>query len=79
MVIQMHWEDHPPPHIHVIHAGNEVSFDLRAMAITRGRLRKRQERKLLEWTQLHIDALLANWERMERHESPCPISEEDAP
>jgi hypothetical protein len=64
IVITMYWRerDHPVPHFHASYAGQNASIALDG-TILGGRLPPRALRLVREWTQLHRDELLANWER----------------
>ena len=70
ITIAMFWNerDHPVPHFHAEYAGGNAAIDLDGQVLG-GSLPNRQLRQVREWTELHRDELLANWERARRHET----------
>ena len=72
VVIRMLANDHAPPHFHAEYGEYEVTISIREGIVT-GRFPARALRFVLEWRDLHQDALLANWERLRAGELPTPI------
>jgi hypothetical protein len=33
IVIQIYWQDHPPPHFHALYAEREASIDIQTLAV----------------------------------------------
>jgi len=62
VVIAMYWRDHAPPHFHAKYGDDEVTIDIRTGEVT-GTISKRALAMVDEWRLLHLDELLANWER----------------
>lgn len=62
IVVQMFWEDHAPPHFHVLYAEHEAVFDLRDLRILRGSIPRRARSLVLEWATEHRDELWEDWE-----------------
>ena len=63
IVIALYWEDHDPPHFHARYSGDEGMIDIRTGRLIRGSLPRRALSLVDEWRKIHIDELLANWER----------------
>jgi hypothetical protein len=63
IVIRMFYEDHPPPHSHAEHQGQQGTFGFDGAMIA-GSIRSRTALRLIrEWADLHRAELEANWER----------------
>ena len=62
IVIQMYVDDHAPPHFHARHAGQELVLAIKKLAVIRGQLSPRAHAMTVEWAELHIDELLADWD-----------------
>lgn len=69
ITIWMYWNEgaHARPHFHARYAGQVASIDF-AGAVIAGSLPSRAMALVTEWTALHCDELLANWERARREE-----------
>lgn len=65
-VIQMHWRDHPPPHIHVLYRGFKAIVAIETGDLIAGSLPAGALRRLRPWVQGHRAELLGNWARAER-------------
>jgi hypothetical protein len=74
IAIWMYWNEgvHARPHFHARYAGHVASIDLSGEVIA-GSLPRRALTLVAEWTALHQDELLANWERARREEPLEPI------
>jgi hypothetical protein len=68
MVVVMFWDDHPPPHFHVVHGSDKAVFAIEDGALLRGRLKPGAVRLVREWAGRHRAELLENWERCRLHE-----------
>jgi len=62
-VVQMYWNDHPPPHIHVYYQGLEALVRISDGEIYLGELPRGARRLIRDWVDRHRAELLANWER----------------
>lgn len=67
--IWMYWDEahHRRPHFHARYAGQLASLDFDGNILV-GSLPPRQLRLVREWSALHRDELVANWERTRRNE-----------
>jgi len=68
VVIAMYWRDHAPPHFHAKYGDDEVTIDIQTGEVT-GTMSKRALAMVDEWRLLHLDELLANWERATARQS----------
>lgn len=73
IVIEMYFDDHPPPHFHARYAGDSAKIEIATGAVIVGSLSPRALRLVREWAELHRAELEANWQRAERLETPQPI------
>jgi uncharacterized protein DUF4160 len=64
ITIAMFWNerDHPVPHFHAEYAGDTASIGIDGTVIA-GSLPPRQLRLVKQWSALHREELLENWER----------------
>jgi hypothetical protein len=63
IVIEMYFDDHPPPHFHARYAGAEAVFVIATGEMLAGSLPPRAVRLVREWLEEHRDELAANFER----------------
>lgn len=63
IAIYMYFQDHNPPHFHAIYAEYEALVRIDSGEIIRGRLPKTAGNLVEQWRRLHVDELVANWER----------------
>src|SRR5262245_65704757 len=68
IVIAMNYDDHSPPHFHAIHGEHQAQVVIATGSILHGWLPPRASRLVQEWTDLHRDELVADWERAVRGE-----------
>ena len=73
ILIAMYWDDHNPPHFHAKYGGYEITVDIHT-GVVEGRFPKRALRHVLEWYEIHKEALFENWELCRRQEAPKPIN-----
>jgi hypothetical protein len=73
IVIGMFFSEHGRPHFHATYAGQKISVDIESGHV-RGNLPIRAGRLVIEWTRLHRQELLDNWERARQHELLKPIA-----
>lgn len=69
IIIRMFYNDHNPPHFHVIYQDNEALIDINTLKIMNGSLPKRAKSLAVEWAIEHRDELLANWQKARNNES----------
>ena len=73
ILIQMFWQDHPPPHFHALYAEHEAKIDIRTLEIMEGGLPRRALALVLEWAQEHRTELMEDWELCSQRRSPKKI------
>ncbi len=73
IIIQMYWDEHAPPHFHAIYGEFKASVDIHSLIITEGNLPRRATQLVLDWAELHQQALLQNWELCQIKQQPKPI------
>lgn len=73
ILIQMFWNDHPPPHFHVRYANYRARVSIEEPKIISGTLPRTAERLVLEWAQLHQTELMENWLLCECQQTPAKI------
>ncbi|MDQ2773957.1 MAG: DUF4160 domain-containing protein [Acidobacteriota bacterium] len=73
ILIQMFWNDHPPPHFHVRYSDSKARVNIETLTVRSGKLPRTAERLVLEWAQIHQHELMENWLLCERQERPANI------
>jgi hypothetical protein len=63
IVIQMCFDDHPPPHLHAIYAGIEAQVRIGPFCLMGGSLQPRALAMVAEWATVHRTELLDKWSR----------------
>ena len=67
IIISMYFDEHNPPHFHVVYNEHRASMDIRTLNVTTGSLPARVRGLVEEWAELHRDELLEMWESKEFH------------
>jgi hypothetical protein len=63
--IMIFTSDHPPPHVHVRHAGRLAKVNLEPVSFTRtGGLNAGEQSEILQVVQANQSFLLAEWDRL---------------
>ena len=62
-MIAMYYDDHNPPHFHARYGEHKVSVRIKDFVVLEGSLPPRVMGLVIEWTSLHRDELMADWER----------------
>jgi hypothetical protein len=73
IIIQMFWQDHPPPHFHAMYGGDKALIEIHTLTVFRGRLPKRALSLVLEWAAEHRQELLQDWELCASSQMPKKI------
>lgn len=73
IMIQMYWDEHAPPHFHAIYGESKATVDIRALSIIEGTLPRRAAQLVLDWAELHQQALLDDWDLCQSKQHPKPI------
>jgi hypothetical protein len=63
IIIRMFYNDHSPPHFHVIYQEYEALVAIDTLKIMEGDLPKRAKTLAIEWAIEHRDELMDNWKK----------------
>jgi hypothetical protein len=74
IVIRMYHSDHPPPHFHAVYGEHEAKISIQPIRVLQGKLPKRALSLVLEWTALHQEELLENWQLARAEQPPQKIN-----
>ncbi len=72
IIIQMFFNDHNPPHFHVVYGDFKVIINIQD-EIVEGFMPKRALKLVFEWMDLHKLELMENWELTQNGELPKKI------
>ena len=53
----MFWNEHAPPHFHALYGEHEALIDIKKLEVLRGSLPRRALNLVLDWAELHQQAL----------------------
>lgn len=67
IVIGMFFNEHGPPHFHAVYGEHTMTVEIESGKV-RGEFPPRALRLVLEWSQLHRQELLEDWERARRRQ-----------
>lgn len=73
IVIRMYFDEHAPPHFHVIYNEYEATVSIDRLEVLKGKLPGRVLGLIVEWAMTHQDELRENWKMCEKHEQPMKI------
>ncbi|MDD5267811.1 MAG: DUF4160 domain-containing protein [Methylococcales bacterium] len=73
IIIKMFFDDHALPHFHAEYGEYELIIAINPIKIVNGDAPKRVKSMVLEWTALHQEELLKDWELCKSMQSPLPI------
>ena len=69
IIIRMFYNDHNPPHFHVIYQEDEAIIEIKTLEILEGHLPKRATSLVIEWAIEHREELIKNWHKARNHET----------
>jgi len=61
IIIKMYHDDHNPPHFHVEYGNYKALIQIENFSLLKGDLPPRALGLVMEWTSLHKDELLQEW------------------
>jgi len=70
IVISMYFDEHDPPHFHVVYNEYRASVSIQTLNILNGSLPARVRGLVMEWAELHREELMTMWENQEFHKLP---------
>ena len=73
IVINMYYNEHPPPHFHARYGGEKALVAIDSLTVIEGRLSPRVLGLVTEWAAQHQEELQRNWERARRQDPLEPI------
>ena len=73
IVIKMFFDDHAPPHFHAEYGEYELVITISPIKIIKGDAPKRVKSMVLEWSALHQEELMKDWELCKAMQSPVAI------
>ena len=73
ILIRMFYNDHAPAHFHALYGEYELIVGISPISLLEGTAPNRVRSLVLEWTALHQQELMENWQRCRRGEPPKPI------
>jgi hypothetical protein len=73
IVIYLYADDHNPPHFHAKCGGQDVAVAIGGGEVLFGRLPIHAMRMVREWSALHRDELMLNWDRLQSGQLPVLI------
>ena len=65
---------HHTPHFHAYYQDGVAVYGIDPVELISGELPKRQQRLIEAWAELHQDALLEDWRRLQAGQLPQPIA-----
>lgn len=65
---------HHRPHFHAYYQDNVAVYGINPVELISGELPKRQQSLIEAWAELHQDALLEDWRRLQAGQLPQPIA-----
>ena len=74
ILIQMYYNDHDPPHFHVVYNEFKAVIAINDLSILFGDLPPKAVGLVMEWARLHKSDLLADWRLSQQKQPLNPIS-----
>jgi Domain of unknown function (DUF4160) len=71
--IQLHFDDHPPPHFHAVLAEHRVKIDIDTLQVIAGSLPRTKLEQVLAWAEARRDRLQSVWFDCAAGQSPEKI------
>ena len=65
--IRIYYDDHSPPHFHVLYQDMEAKVSIETLEMVDGRLPPRILRLVRDWADVYRPELRENWMRAQRH------------
>ncbi len=66
IIIRMFYNDHVPPHFHAVYGELSAQVSIETAELIAGTLPKRALRLVQEWTELHREQLLRNYNESQK-------------
>lgn len=72
IIIFFYWQEHAPPHFHAKYNGREISVEIESGKVV-GDFPKRAMSMVETWRKMHVDELMADWNKAEERKALDPI------
>jgi hypothetical protein len=73
IIIAMFYGDHNPPHLHARYGKYKVAIRIQDFRVLEGNLPARALGLVIEWTAMHQEGLMRNWDLVQRNQPPEKI------
>ena len=76
IIIAMYYNDHNPPHFHVLYNEYDAEIEISNLTILEGKLPPRVLGLVMEWAELHKKELIDDWNLLqagEKHNKIQPL------
>ena len=73
VIIYMYFNDHNPPHFHVVYGEYEASISITGLGVLEGEVPARVLGYVVEWASMHKQALMNNWNMLQSTGTYCKI------
>ena len=74
IIIQIYFADHGPPHFHVIYNEYKAVIGILDFSVLHGDLPPKAIGMVMEWTRIHKDELLRDWDLAAKKQTLVPIA-----
>ena len=74
IIIRMFYADHAPSHFHATYGEGELIVGIMPIRVLHGTATARVQSLVLEWTSLHQQELVDDWDRCRNAQPPLPIA-----
>ena len=64
----MYYNDHNPPHFHVLYNEYDAEIDINNLSVLKGKLPPRVLGLSMEWAELHKEELMNDWDLLQAGE-----------
>jgi len=64
IIIRMFYDEHNPPHFHAQYGEHQCCIDIKTLCVMEGYLPPRVLGLVVEWTILHKEELIENWQNI---------------
>jgi hypothetical protein len=74
IIVRMFYDDHPPPHFHVVYGGEQAQISINTLEVIEGSIKRRALVLVMEWATLHRDELRRAWDLASQNQEPGKIT-----
>ncbi|MDP2984226.1 MAG: DUF4160 domain-containing protein [Candidatus Latescibacter sp.] len=73
LIIRMFYDDHDPPHFHVMYGDDFAKISIADLTVLKGWLPPRATGLVMEWATIHKQELFSEWEAVRQDKPLFPI------